>query len=420
MRLLSRDPRARYQGGRPWGGRLVFAGLVSVGVAYTLLLASFAWRGDLVHGDFLVFFSASHLLVTGNPAALYDAAALLAAQQDALNDHAMVRQAMPFLNPPHTALLFIPFAALPYPEAALAWAAAQVGLLAWIVSRSLQAARHWDARERWFLTAAILAFPPVFISIALGNCSLLMVVCLWMFYHALRAEQPGRAGLWLALGALKPQMWVLMVVLLIATRQWRVLGTAAGLGLGAGFLTTVITGPHIWVDWLQSLARNLHTGEGAARMYNIKGLLTGILGDSAFTFTETVSWFALLGAILLTAWLWRRPELDHGGFDARFALTATLALLVSPHANPHDGAWLIVPATLTYGLLRRSEGRHAIMATLLVTSPLLFIVGDLWLGFRLGVQVPAILTILLAGWLACFVAGHPRPRPATGSGHAYS
>ncbi len=50
---------------RRWGMRLILLLLVSTAISAALLIASFAWRGDLMGGDFLVFYSASRLLLAG-------------------------------------------------------------------------------------------------------------------------------------------------------------------------------------------------------------------------------------------------------------------------------------------------------------------------------------------------------------------
>jgi hypothetical protein len=381
--------------------RVLLALLVAVAVSFALVVASSLWRGEMARSDFLVFYSAGRTVLAGAGDRVYDEATLLVAERDALAGIQDVGQPMPFLNPPPAALLLAPLALLPYPVAVLVWAGLQLGLLVWAVRLALQAARDWSSEERRLLVAATLAFPPLLITFVLGTFSLLLLVCLWQVYHDLRAGRHWRAGAWLALSLVKPQAWVLVVVLLLAARQWRTLGSAVAVGAGLVTATSAIMGWQIWTAWPLQLAQYSHQGGEAASMYTLKGTLSLLLGGTAAGPIEAATWGALLIAVGATAWLWRgRWQPAAPAFDARFAFTVMLGLLVSPHLHPHDSLLLAVPATLAYGLTRQPATRQPLVGALLAVSPLLFLLGDHAIGVRLGMQVQVALMLGLAGWLA--------------------
>jgi hypothetical protein len=118
-----------------------------------------------------------------------------------------------------------------------------------------------------------------------------------------------------------------------------------------------------------------------------------------------ISYLVLAAGALITFWLWHgrwRPKAPD--FDARFALTATLGLLVSPHLYPHDSLLLVLPAALFYNYLRRANRPRTLFAAVALAGPLLFLIGEQTLDGTLGIRVPTLLMLLLAGWIAAELA----------------
>ena len=89
------------------------------------------------------------------------------------------------------------------------------------------AGRSFTARCGTF--AALLAFPPLLMTFQLGQVSLFILVCLLGFYDALRTDRPRAAAVWFVLGTIKPQLFLVPAVTLVAARRWRSAGPRCGL-----------------------------------------------------------------------------------------------------------------------------------------------------------------------------------------------
>jgi hypothetical protein len=155
------------------------------------------------------------------------------------------------------------------------------------------------------------------------------------------------------------------------------LGYAAGLGLAWAALATLLVGPAAWLDWLAVVRRT--AGEFGAlgvfpeRMYNLKALLTGLLGPGRAGAINALSLAALAAALLVTALVFRGRWLAGSRFQLRWALCLQLGLLTNPHLNPADALAYVLPAVLYCASARRG-GWFAATAGLLVACPLVFLV----------------------------------------------
>lgn len=135
---------------------------------------------------------------------------------------------------PAVAVLFAPFAGLPWPAFVAVWYALLIGALAWLGRRS-------------FLV--LLAFPPVAINLSDGNIHLFLAVAIVLGFRypaawsavLLTKVTPGIGLLWF-----------------VARREWRSLGIALG-ATGAIVAVTAVLLPTQWVSWLNMLAQTSGT-----------------------------------------------------------------------------------------------------------------------------------------------------------------
>lgn len=134
---------------------------------------------------------------------------------------------------PAVALLFAPFAALPWPAFAMLWYGVLLGALAFLGRRS---------------TLVLLAFPPVAIDLYHGNIHLLLAAAIvvgfrypaaWSFV-LLAKVTPGIGLLWF-----------------LFRREWRSLAIAAGATVSIVAVTAFVL-PTQWAEWLTILV----TGAG--------------------------------------------------------------------------------------------------------------------------------------------------------------
>jgi hypothetical protein len=133
-------------------------------------------------------------------------------------------------------------------------------------------------------------------------------------------------------------------------------------------------------------------------MYNLKGLLTAVLGGERAGLINGLTAAATAGSVLTALWLWRGPwPGDTPTFAHRATLTLLLGLIANPHLNPRDALAYVAPALLLGGTLAPAPARP-MLAMVGAAAPWLFLLdiyGPIaWPG---GVR-PFFLLILL--WAA--------------------
>lgn len=213
---------------------------VAAGIVTAWVLASDGLvdpLGKPLGSDFLGFWAASKVALGQGGAAVYDIAALQAAETAAL------ARPVPFftwLYPPTTLLLVWPLALLPYLPSLLLWTIGQLVLALAVLRRILP---HPLA-----LRLAV-AFPATFLCLIHGQNALLSTGLLGGGLLLLR-NRPAAAGALFAALLYKPHLGLLIPVALIAGGYWRALlgGAAAGVLLLA--LTLVWPGVAAWMAFL--------------------------------------------------------------------------------------------------------------------------------------------------------------------------
>jgi hypothetical protein len=229
-------------------------------------------------------------------------------------------------------------------------------------------------------------------------------VCLLQVYLLLKRGREGQAGLWLALGTIKPQAVLLLCVLGLAARRWKVFFSALLVGGALAVLSVAVLGWHTWQDYFQIL--RTHTGLFDAfgvvptAMYNLKGTLALILGNDQSVLINRISYAVLMAACVLTFWLWhKRWQPDDPSFELQMALTILLGLMFSPHVNPQDGLMLIVPATLFYTYLRQRDLRRRTYAAFVLICPAIFLISEFSIRAGLGIRIPVLAMIVMMIWI---------------------
>ena len=350
-----------------WVGRLGLAAGLAVFAVYLGLWAALIRGGGTDAADFTAFYTGWTMVLDGQGTSLYDPAVQAVVQRTILEGRSFEAGLLPFSNPPHLVLPFVPLALLPLGTAYLMWGSIQIALVAWLVVRSTTViAADWSATERALLIGASLAATPLVVSLLQGAFSVLLSVAVLEAFISLRAGQERRAAFWLLAGALKPQALVAPIVAVVSARRWRLVAWFAGLSLGLGLVTTAVFGVAIWSSYLSFLSGYLGSFDvlsvRPSVMWNLRGTLAlwvGPVVDAAEAATiNVIALAAQLGGVLAVAALWWRTwDPSSSAFAMRFSVTIALGLLLSPHLNPHDAVVLIPAGAIAYGAIRdRSWG----------------------------------------------------------------
>ena len=264
------------------------------------------------------------MALKGLAASSYDLASLHAIQLQ----HVPGASSFAWYYPPTALLLNAPLAWLSHTAAYLTFMAASLGIYA------LGCWRNWPDKRTLF---AVFGFTGITVNIVFGQNGLL-TAGLFLLAWADLPKHPARAGIWLALLALKPHLFCVWLPLLILGKQWRALTSFA---LFSGYLMMLSLwafGPETWLAWWHSIAQaqaSLALGklpwDKMISAYADLRLL-GLATPWAYAGQVLIA----LIALLLGTDIWRRTRQQ----TLRGSALALATLCISPYLYDYELAWL--------------------------------------------------------------------------------
>ena len=377
---------------------------LGLGLSYIALWIIAGAQDLFWRADFTAFYTGGALVRDGYGRQLYDRALQTQYQQQILEGRSFKEGLLPYNYPPHAVLPFVLLASMPLTSAFRIWTLVQIALLVWLMHLLYQFAQTWQPPERWLLLTTALALPSLARTFLVGAFSLWSLICLLQFYISLKKAGETQAGLWFALGTVKPQNLLLPGVLILSARRWRTLASLLLIGAGMIVFCSAWLGWENWTSFLYTLRETSRyygvLGVNPRGMYNLKGVLTLLLGNEQGLMINQISLGALLLVALVTFLIWRGPWRPNApDFELRMALTLLLGLLFSPHLNPQDGLLLVAPAALFYAYLRQRQLPRRAYAVFVLSCPLLFLIAEAALGGKLGIRIPTLAMVVLAIWM---------------------
>jgi hypothetical protein len=381
---------------------------IGLGIGYILLLGYAILQGLYIRADFTNFYTAGAIVRDGLGRNLYDRVLQTEYQQRILNGVSFQDGVLMYISPPQAVFPFASLSLLPLQTAFLVWTLAQAGLLFWLLKLLSDLAGNWHSEERRLMISAVCAFPLLLITVMQGAFSLFILVCMVQFYLALKNGKDTKAGIWLAIGFLKPQNMLLVLVMLVAGRRWKTLAYAALTSFSFFVLTSLLFGWHIWLDFIERLATysNYFGRFGVApdKMYNFKGTLTLILGSQQAVVINLTSWVALAVVAAITFILWLNHwQPEEAYFELRLAFTLMVGLLFSTYLYAHDALLLVLPALLFTIYLRQKNLSLRRFGAFCLASPYLFLLGEYIIQDRLSIRISVLLMAVFIVWLSIFI-----------------
>lgn len=349
----------------------LFASLFGAGLALVLALGTrYSWI--IANSDFMCFYLGSHLWLTGQGANLYN----LQTQLAVLGTYTAPEPPLlptPFMTPPWTAILFAPLALIPYVPAYVVWLGLNLTLVGLALRRVLGTLAPPRPEAR-VLVLAVLAFTPLAYALWQGQYSVLIWVGLVEAWRALRTGREWRAGAWLALGLLKPQMLIGPLLVLLVLRRWRPLAVC-GVALAALLILSFLALGN-WVPGYLGFLREVGVVQGNESplfMYNWRGLVAHLFGtDETLPAQALVGGLTLLTGGLLVVLAWPRRGAAPGAGELPFLAAILLGLLINPHLYQHDVTPGLLPGLVLWrgaaGPARPLRGLRA----LLIAGPFVF------------------------------------------------
>lgn len=280
------------------------------------------------HRDFGVFWTASTLLWRGEVLQLFDPAAFKAALAQVMGPD------FPYLSfpyPPHSLFILAPLSLMPYLPSLAVWLAFTFGAMALAVWRFL----GQRLSQRWVMLVGLLLCPASAVNMAGGQNGFLSAALLGAGLLCLE-RRPVLAGLCIGFLSYKPQLGLLLPLLLIAGGYWRAFITASVTVAVLMLLSALAFGPEAWLLYLtksgpyQAEIAQHWTGrfQFMSPTYFMAGRLLGLPLPLAWTLQITASILAAAGAI----WAVRQP-IPHA---LKAAIAMVAVFLVSPYALTYD------------------------------------------------------------------------------------
>lgn len=296
--------------------------------------------------DFCDYWSAGKVASLHGYRSIYDPQLLRETERSILPQTADPEQflVVPFLYLPVFILPFQLLSLLPPGAAFWIWTAFnQAGLLLYVLFFARRLLGHTPPVR---LTLMVFAAMPVFLNVFAGQVGVWMAICIGEFMRALRDRRPVRAGLWLAGLLIKPQVLIILILVFVLHRAFRLL---AGFSLGSiivGAASLALVGPFGLFEVLRLWTTY---GEGPAPIW-VEGMMNWrMLGFHLAALTSPLLGYgiAVVGMCMTLAvaiYVWRQP-LDYRSPQFPLALIGILAATTTSawHSHIHTAMILIAP-----------------------------------------------------------------------------
>ena len=332
----------------------------------------------------------------------------------------------PFLYPPPSLLLFLPFSWFSYASVKIAVLLANhvslLALLYLLLFRILTVTRPPAAAERnqpgtflmgWItlplLLLYMLQFHPVVVTLGHGQVNLTVLVLLALFWVALRERRPGALTALPLAGAILLKTYpALFLPLLLIRRRWRTAGWTAAYLAGAVGVSWAVLPRQAWSDWFRVV---LPTGGYAneplgllspAMPWNqsVNGFAARLFLNPVYAahpnplLARVVPWLAAAAIVGTLVWLavrlTRRQETRY--LNDEFVTVLLSMFLIAPLSWEHHLVFVLPAAMLA--LLQLMGGSLSLRASLGV-GLVVFVLA--WpMGFVFRIQGTGPLSLLVS------------------------
>jgi hypothetical protein len=288
-----------------------------------------------------------------------------------LRPHADFNDGERFVSPPPYAWLVLPLTLAGPVAAVYAWLA--VSLAALVAAWRLAAPGSGASRAVWLLAA--VAWYPVLYSLSLAQPDLAVALIVVIAWRLADGRRDHLAGAVLGLGVIKPQLTLLLPVVLLCAGRWRIAATWAASAAVLAALSLAVVGGQGLGDYLSLLNE-------AQRVTNNRYFTYAfLLGPGAASYAAQV---AIAAAAAVIAYNTR------GASTARvFALGVIATALGATYWHLQDFAMLVPAAWLFFREPARAWQRA-------------LVVGVAIAGEFAWPLTPLPILLLVTVWFACF------------------
>ncbi len=342
--------------------------------------------------DFAHFYTLGHLARSHQVSTLYDKAALAEAHI------ALVPTSrgydFPPLYPPQVAMVFAPLSELPYEFALMVWTvvtAAAYGLIVWSAWKPVS--MQLPNRTLMFTTAA--AFVPFLCLLLTGQSTMIILGAFWAGWLALERKRHLLAGMAFGLLAIKPQFGIPLAVVVLARREWAMLGGA--------LLSVAAQVSAVWLmlGWeaFAGFARALPATVSQVDARETKTYLSHSIRGLTQIAPDAIGVPLWVGFAVAVLWYTARVWCSQAPVRVRLGAVILASVLVSPHTMVYDVTVIALPL-IWFGAFMQDSARRGRSVSYWKTVH--------WLFAALVIQTADIMTlqasVLLMAWLLVLVS----------------
>lgn len=325
-------------------------GVMVVEIVMAIVLIPSTDHAHIETTDFLNFYVGATIVREGHARTLYEAET----QQLVLQSILGRRVAEYYLHPPFEAAALVPLSYLRIERAFVMWTLINTALLG-SLPLVFAGCISFVAR-RPYLALLGFAFPPVLASLTLGQDSILVLFFISAAYVLGVKKRDFLAGLVLALATVKFQIVLILALLLMISRKYRLIGGFTSGCTILALVSVVVTGGAGIIEYFRfviavavTVVRSPH--RSGIDMMNWPGFLAGIgWHDHQRMYAAIGS--AILIALGIVASRWMRSGQDQ---ELGFSLYVAIALAASPYNYFQDATILLLPIFLVMDLVARAR-----------------------------------------------------------------
>ena len=303
-----------------------------------VILTSYLPPFSLGHNDFRPYWAASYLLRQGQP---FTDPQYMNQVQWLLTDAPTPTGAMMTWNPPWLLVILTPLTFFDFQHAVWLWLLTSLILLAlvllWITQTYIQDNQISPSTPK-ILLVAFLLFPPLWMTLSVGQISTLILVGLagyLRFYH----QKPFVAGLCLALTLIKPHLVLLVMPIIflhsVWRRQWLLLAGFATFFL-ATLLFTFLLRPTFLTEYMALMSQ---------RQNMLLALRTPTLANLIFQLTayRLTSFIGLIFLPWMLGYWWFIGRHTHPQWLHTVSAFIALSIVLMPYGFSFDFLVLFIP-----------------------------------------------------------------------------
>jgi hypothetical protein len=374
--------------------RRAWRNLGAAGLAWFLIIA-FAltgWsvvvtplRADILDNDLTLIYIGARIGLEQGWSHIYS----LTLQHDLftqLRPHAAFNDGERFVSPPPFAWLLLPLIGLGAAGVVYIWLALSVAALiaAWWIAAPGQSATRW----LWLLGA--LAWYPLLYSLQLAQPDIVLVLVVAASWKLTQAGKPILAGVVLGLSVLKPQLTLLVPLVLVVSGRWKIAAAWATTAGALALVSLFLIGGQGLQDYLNLLGEARHVTNN--RYYT----LAYLFGPDLLSY---IAQGVVVAVAVVGAYLNR-----HASHDRLFALGLVATMLGATYWHLQDFTILVIAAWVFW----RDSPPAWQRWWLLVIA---------FAGEFAWPLTPLAILVGVAVWFACLVVPRnaaPRTAPAAG------